>query len=161
MYQLRIIAIAIASTLLPLTAGAGQGPGLSKKDVKAVLMSIDTALLKKDANAVIANFASNAVITATVFEDGRTTQTEYDLSSSYGIVLAAGFQSFSDYKLTRKDVVIKISTDGRTARTTSKLTETFVFGGDSERAVTDESATLQAFDGKVLVTKMHDEVVVE
>lgn len=157
----KIIAAAIVSVLLPFVAGCGKQGALTKEKVQAVLESIDQALLKKDAPAVIANYASNAVITATVVEGGHTDKTRYDTSSSYGAVLAGSFGSFSDYTLTRTNLVIEISADGKTATTTSTLVETFTFGGKTERAVTHESASLEIIGGKVLVTKSHDDVVVE
>jgi hypothetical protein len=74
---------------------------LSKESVHTVMASIDKALLEKDADAVITNYASNAVITATIVDHGRESKTHYKTSKAYGDVLKNGFDAYSNYKIVR------------------------------------------------------------
>src|ERR1035438_9411017 len=66
-----------SATVTSPTVTTQQTPAISKAQVEAVLASVDKAFVKKDAAAVTANYASNAVITATIVEDGRTTKTKH------------------------------------------------------------------------------------
>jgi hypothetical protein len=130
-----------------------------KTNILTILESIDRGLLNKDAAAIVANFASNAVITAATVEGIRTDKSKDD-TSSYRRSLEAGFKSFDDYKLQRKDVTVEISPDGRKAGSVSTLVETYHFAGNAERAVTEESDTFVIIDGKILLTKMDSKVKV-
>lgn len=137
-----------------LFAQTGQADGkISKARVLEILNSIDTGLVKKDAAAVVANFASNAVISATVVEGQRTDMATND-TSNYRSNLEAGFKSFDNYKLQRKDVTVEITPDGKKAMSLSTLVETYHFAGNAELAVTKESATFEIIGGKILLTKM-------
>jgi len=126
---------------------------LSTTNIFAILDSMDQALVKKDAAMVVAHFASNAVITAAVVEGQRTYTTTND-TSSYRSSLEAGFKSFDDYKLQRKDVIVQISPDGRKATSSSTLVETYRFAGNAERAITQESDAFEVMDGNIRLTKM-------
>jgi hypothetical protein len=130
-----------------------------KTNILAILESIDRGSLNKDAAVVVANFAANAVISATVVEGSRT-DTRTDGTSDYRNNLEAGFKSFDDYKLQRKYVTVEISPDGRKAGSVSTLVETYHFAGNAERAVTEETDTFEIIDGKVLLTKMDSKVKV-
>jgi hypothetical protein len=134
---------------------------LSKESVHTVLDSIDKALLEKDANAVIVNYASNAVITATIVDHGRKDKTHYKTSKAYGDVLKNSFDAYSDYKIMRTNQTIKISFSGKTAEVTATIIEAFTLGGNAERSVTQESVTLEAINGKFLVIQEHDDVKVD
>ncbi len=127
--------------------------------VLGILNSLDRALVKKDAAAVTAHFASNAVITATVVE-GQHTDTSTNDPISYRRSLEAGFKSFDDYQLQRKDVTVRINADGRKATSSSTLVETYQFAGNAERAVTKESVTFEAMGGKIRLTRMDSKVKV-
>ncbi len=133
---------------------------ISKTNILAILDSIDRGLTNKDAAGVVANFASNAVIAAAIVE-GTRTDTNKDDTSSYRRRLETGFQSFSNYKFARKDVAIQIAADGRTATSSSVLTETFRFNGKIKQAVIKESATFGMIEGKVLLTAMNSEVTIK
>jgi hypothetical protein len=134
---------------------------LSKASVQAILDSVDKALLEKDAAAVVANYASNAVITATIVERGTSSTTHYESSKDYGNVLKDSFGAFSDYTITRTNVAINISLGGKTAEATSTIIETFTLGGNAEKSITHESTTLEVINGKVVITKEHDDVKVD
>jgi hypothetical protein len=133
---------------------------ISKTNILSILDSMDKGLLKRDAASIFANFASNAVIIATVVEGPRTTRMTND-TSSYRRDVEAGFKSFDDYELRRKDVAIEISADGQEAMSQSTLIETYRLFGKTERAVTKESDTFEAVDGKIRLTKMNSEVEIE
>jgi len=152
-----IVAVAIISILLLFARNSG----LSKESVHAVLDSIDKALLEKDADAVIANYASNAVITTTVVDHGREDKTHYKTSKAYGDVLRNSFDAFSDYKIMRTNETIKISLTGKTAEATATIIETFTLGGNAEKSVTQEFVTIEVIDGKILVIKEHDDAKVD
>lgn len=136
--------------LQPVQAVNGK---ISTTNIFAILDSMDQGLVKKDAALVVANFASNAVITAVVVEGPRTYTSTNDMSN-YRSSLEAGFKSFDDYKLQRKDVIVQISPDGRKATSSSTLVETYRFAGNAERAVTKESASFELVDGNIRLTKM-------
>ena len=133
---------------------------ISRTQILDLLHSMDRGLTNKDAAAVVANFSSNAVITATVVEAQRTDKTKDD-TAGYRRSLEAGFQSFSDYQFTRQEVVIQIAADGRTATSSSLLTEIFRIDDKRKQAVTKESATFGIVEGKVLLTAMNSEVTVK
>jgi hypothetical protein len=153
---------ALAALLLALTvsAHAQEKIIISKTDVQAVLDSIDKALLKKDAAAVVANYASNAVITATILESGHKDTTRHG-RDDYESTLRAGFTAFDNYSLQRKDTSIEIASDGKTAQCKSRLIEKFRFDGKMEQAISKESISFAIQDGKVLVTKDHDDTAIE
>lgn len=135
-------------------------PAISKAQVQAVLDSIDKAFVKKDAAAVTANYTSNAVITATIVEDGRTSKTKH-IRDDYKQTLEAGFADFTDYSLQRKDVTIEIAPDGKTAQCISTVVEKFRLYGKQEEAVSKESVTLAMLDDKVVVTDDHSDVAIK
>lgn len=144
-----------------LFAQTNQPGGLiTKAQVLEVLKSIDNGLVKKDADAVAANFASNAVITATVVEEQRTDTTKAN-KKEYRQSLEAGFKVFDNYKLQRKDVTIEISPDGRKATSLSTVIEAYRFDGKAKRAITKESAAFELIGGRGLVTKMDSKVTIE
>lgn len=64
---------------------------ISKAQVLDILESMDKGLLDKDATAVVANFADNAIITATTVEGKRTDTTKND-TNSYRRSLEVGFK---------------------------------------------------------------------
>lgn len=136
------------------------GGMISKAQILDILKSIDKGLVKKDAAAVVANFASNAAITATVVEDQRTDTTRAN-KEEYLKSLEAGFKAFENYKLQRKDVTPEISPDGRTATSLSTVIETYRFDGKAKRASSKESASFELIGGKVLLTKMDSKVTIE
>jgi hypothetical protein len=133
---------------------------ISKTNILTILDSMDKGFLNKDAAAIFAGFASNAVIVATVVEGPRTTTTTND-TSSYRRELEAGFESFDDYELQRKDVAVEITSDGQQAMSQSTLVEAYRFSGKTERAVTKESDTFEVMDGKIRLTKMNSKVTIE
>jgi len=159
LFQLITIATAFL-VMLTCSANAQEATPISKADVQAVLNSIDNGVLKKDAGAVIANFASNAVITATISEGGRKDTTKQD-AKGYRQALEAGFKSFDNYIIKRKDVTIEVAPDGKSARSNSALLETYRFNGKMQQGLTKESATFERVGTKVLIVKMHSEVTVE
>ena len=132
---------------------------ISKTNIMAILDAMDQALVRKDAGLVVAKFASNAVIIVTVVEGPGTTTMTND-TSAYRRDVEAGFKSFDDYKLQRKDVIVRISPDGQKATSLSTLVETYRFAGNAERAVTKESATFELVEGKIRLTKMNSNVKV-
>jgi hypothetical protein len=81
--------------------------------------------------------------------------------SSYRRDVEAGFESFDDYELQRKDVAVEITPDGQRAASQSILIETYRFSGKAERAVTRESDIFEVMDGKIRLTKMNSKVEIE
>jgi hypothetical protein len=132
---------------------------ISKVRIMEILNSIDAGVVKQNASAVVADFATNAVISAMVVEGSRTYTTTND-TTDYRNILKASFKSFDDYKLQRKNIIIQISSDRQRAASLSTLIETFRFAGNAERAVTEESDTFEIIDGKVVLTKMDSKVEV-
>jgi hypothetical protein len=145
-------------------AGVGkpvpQSGGITKAQVAAVMAAIDKALLKKNATGIVAHYASNAVSTATIIQGGETNQTRHG-RQDYKETLEAGFKSFGNYTLERKELVIEIAPDGKTARCTSTLIEKYSFDGKMQQAVSKQSASFLLIDGKVLITQEHSDVVVK
>jgi hypothetical protein len=64
-------------------------------------------------------------------------------------------------KLVRTNETIKISLTGKTAEATATIIETFTLDGTAEKSITREAVTVERINGKVLVTKEHDDVNVE
>ncbi len=136
------------------------GALISKAHVLEILDSIDKGANENDAAAVVANFASNAVITATVVEEQRTDTTKAN-KKEYQQSLEVGFKGFDNYKLQRKNVTIEIASDGQRATSLSTLIETYRFNGKAKRASTKESASFEIIGGKVLLTKIDSKVTIE
>jgi hypothetical protein len=142
--------------LQPVQAVNGK---MSMTNIFAILDSMDNGFRNKDAAAISAGFASNAVIIATVVEGPRTTTMTND-TSSYRSDVEAGFKSFDEYELQRKDVAVEITSDGQKATSQSTLVETYRFSGKAERAVTQESATFEVLAGKIRLIKLNSQVKV-
>jgi hypothetical protein len=139
-------------------AAFGQnGVKLSKDQVMAALNSIDSGLTNRNVVAVLANFATNAVITATIQEDGFKDSTKYT-SAEYREVLENSLKDSDFYRIKRSEVSIELSSDGKTAATHSTLVEDYRFGGKLKHAVSKVAATFQLIGGKVLLTRCHSEM---
>ena len=132
---------------------------ISKADVQAVLDSIDKGLVKKDADAVVANYSRDAVIAANVWEDGGTTGTTFK-RDEYKQSLERYFASLIDYSLQRTDVKIEIAPDGKTAECACTLMENLKYKSDGSKieSQTDASLSFAIINGKVLITKEHDDI---
>jgi hypothetical protein len=132
---------------------------ISKADVQAVLDSIDKGLVKKNADAVVANYSRDSVITASVWEDGNTSGTTFK-RDEYKQSLERYFQSLVDYSIQRKDVKIEIAPDGKTAQCACTFVEKLKYKSDGSRieSSTEASLSFAIFDGKVLITKEHDDI---
>jgi hypothetical protein len=133
---------------------------ISKTNILTIMDSMEKGFLNKDAAAIFACFASNAVIIATVVEGTRTTTMTND-TSSYRRDLEAGFESFDDYELQRKDAAVEITFDGQQATSKSTLVETYRFSGKTERAVTKESDIFEVIGGNIRLTRMNSKVIIE
>jgi hypothetical protein len=120
---------------------------------------MDKGFRNKDAAAIFANYARNAVIIATMVEGPRTTTMTND-TSSYRRDVEAGFESFDDYELQRKDVAVEITSAGQKATSQSTVVETYRFAGKTERAITKESVTFELIHGNIRLTKMDSSVKV-
>ncbi len=156
----RAVAISVFMAMLACAANGQQSVGISKAQVQAVLDSIDKACLNKDATAVVANYASNAVITATVVQNGQT-YTNRQSRDEYLHVLEGSLKNTADYSLQHKDVVIEIAPDGRTAQCRFTLIEKWRGNnGGMQEGDTKESLSFSLLDGKLLVTKDHSDVTV-
>jgi len=157
----RAVTVSLFMVIFACAADAQQGIGISKAQVQAVLDSIDKACLNKDAAAAVANYASNAVITATVVQNGQT-YTNRQSRDEYLRVLEGSLKNTGDYSLQHKDVVIEIAPDGRTAQCRFTLVEKWRWNTSGmQEADTRESLTLALLDGKLLVTKDHSDVAVQ
>ena len=132
---------------------------ISREDVQAVLDSIDKAYLKKDAAAVVANYASNAVITdTTVGSDFPSTPSKFDSLAGFEGNLELGFAVYDDFRFQRKDVFIEIAPDGQTAQCSFSEIAKYKYRGKQETDITKGTISLAKFGGKVLITKDHSDV---
>jgi hypothetical protein len=105
---------------------------ISKADVQAVLDSIDKGLVKKDAAAVITNYSRDAIITASVWEDGGTTGMTFK-RDEYKQSLERYFQSLVDYSIKRIDVKTEIAPDGKTAQCDCTFVEKLKYKSDGSK----------------------------
>lgn len=156
----QMMVVAALSLALAYTALGQQSTNISKADVKATLDFIDKALVKKDAKEVVANYASNAVITATTFENGRKDVSTRN-RNDYEQALEECFNSYDHYTLHRKDLLIEIAADGKTARSVSVVVENFRFEGEMEQAISTDWVSFVVLDGKVQVAKDQDKTTVQ
>ena len=156
----RAVTISVFMAVFACVADGQQGAGISKAQIQAVLDSIDKACLNKDAAGAVANYSSNAMITATVVQNGQT-YTNRQSRDEYLHVLEGSLKNTADYSLQHKDVVIEIAPDGRTAQCRFTLVEKWRGNnGGMEEGDTKESLTLALLDGKLLVTTDHSDVTV-
>ena len=155
----RMIVVAAVLVTLVHSANGQQSTNISKTDVQAVLDSIDKACLKKDAAAVIANYASNAVITATIVgSDFPATPVQFDNIDSFKGDLEMGFVADEDYSFQRKQISIEMGSGGETAQCSFTEIATYRFRGKMEKDVIKESIFLAKLGSKVLITKDHSDV---
>jgi hypothetical protein len=158
--RLWIWTIAVLLPGLPL-AGIGQQVGrISKDQVLAVLKSIDAGERDKNATAIVANIATNAVLTSTIDENGHKDLQRYD-GAEYKRILEISLKEPGPVTVKRSHVAIEVWADGKTARATSIIVEDYQFEGKMKHGVTQESATFELIQGKVLVTKMDSLVTVK
>jgi hypothetical protein len=156
----RAVTIVVFMVIFACVADGQQGAGITKAQVQAVLDSIDKACLNKDAAGAVANYASNAMITAITVQNGQT-YTSKRSREDYLQMLEDSLKNTKDYSLQHKDVVIEIAPDGRTAQCSFTLVERWRgSSGNMEEALTKESLSLVLLDGKLLVTKDHSDVAV-
>jgi hypothetical protein len=156
----RALVVSVFMAIFACVADGQQGAGISKAQVQAMLDSIDKACLNKDAAGAVANYASNAVITATVVQNGQT-YTNRQSRDEYLHVLEGSLKNTADYSLQHKDVVIEIAPDGRTAKCRFTLIEKWRGNnGGMQEGDTKESLSFSLLDGKLLVTKDHSDVTV-
>ena len=120
--SLRAVTISVFMAIFACVADGQQDTGILKAKVQAVLDSIDKACLNKDAAGAVANYASNAVITATVVQNGQT-YTNRQSRDEYLHVLEGSLKNTADYSLQHKDVVIDMASDGLTAQCRFTLIE--------------------------------------
>ncbi|HTY86685.1 MAG TPA: hypothetical protein VMB80_04410 [Candidatus Acidoferrum sp.] len=156
----RTVAVVVSMTIFAGVADGQQGDRISKAQVQAVLDSIDKACLNKDAAAVIANYASNAVITATVVQNGQT-YTNRQNREDYRRALENSLKNAADYSLRHRDVAIQIAPDGQTAQCSFTLIERWRGDiGKMEEGDTKESLGLVRVDDKLLIARDHSDVTV-
>ena len=153
----RIIGMLSIVPVLAWGALGQNGVKLSRDQVVAALNSIDRGLANRNAAAVVANFATNAVITATVAE-GRFKDSTKHTSTEYREALEASLKESELYQITRSDVSVELSPDGKTAKVSSTLVEDYRFEGTLRHAVSKVVARCELIGGKVLFTRCHSEV---
>lgn len=153
--------MAVFSALLGMTVWAQNPPPskgtpssrISTAQVQTMLDSIDKACLNKDAAAVLANYASNAVITSVTVQNGQTYTSKRGWED-YLHTLEDGLKNAKDYSLQHKNVVIEIAPDGQTAQCRFTLVERWRGNsGGMEEGLTKESLSLALLGGRLLITK--------
>ncbi len=133
---------------------------LSKDQVIAVLNFINSGLTNRNAAAVVADFATNAVITATI-QEGRFKDSLRHTPAEYRDILEMSLKEPGPYRIKRNDLSIELSPDGKTATARSTLIEDYSFEGRLKHGVTRETLTFRVIGGKVLITKSHSEVIIK
>ena len=143
--------------ILAWTTLGQNGVRLSKDQVIAALDSIDRGLTNRNAAAVVANFATNAVITVTIQEDHFKDSLRHT-TTEYREILESSLKEPGPYRIKRSDVSIELSPGGKTATVVSTLVEDYNFEGKLKHGVSKETATFQLIGAKALLTSLHSEV---
>jgi ankyrin repeat protein len=144
---------------LPYSRHSLQASYISTADVQAVLDSIEKAYLNDDAAAVVANYASNAVIGS----DSPSGTTSYDNLAAYKSSMELEFIAYNIISFRSKIVSISIAPNGKTAQcavdeTAEYICEEAWHHDKKETDVIRESISFAIINDQLLITKDHSEV---
>ena len=124
---------------------------LTERNLKAFTAMIDAAIARRDAAAIVEHIAEHAVISATVTVEGRT-QTLRMNKSQYRRMLEQTWGSASSYEYRRSNEKIAIDRDQATI--TADIAESMIVQGQTMNTKARERATVESFDGTLMLTQL-------
>ncbi len=124
---------------------------LTEQDVLDVMNKMDTAAENKDSDALIANLSEKVQINATVTIIGKTPQSSTYTRDQYQNLLKGVFSAATNYLHERKNIQVKISSDGKTAIVTSELAESVTMDGQIIKSIETSVASFVKENGKLVV----------
>lgn len=156
----KIIAFIIAAALfvISLAGSAAAEPKITEQQVSALLKVIDQETAQQDNQAVLTHIADNVVVTLTV-PGPKGPQTITLNKSEYQSNMEQGAQAISNYKYQRGNTKIEISRDGKSARVTDVVYESFTMEGKTVHTVSQETTVFTLIGGQLLATAIDAEVV--
>jgi hypothetical protein len=124
---------------------------LTERDLKAFIAKLDDAIARRDVDTIIGRIAEHAVISVTVNTFGQT-QTLRMNKRQYGEMLNVAWSGASSYEYDRSNEKITIAGDQATI--TADITESIVVEGQKVDTKARERATVESFDGTLMLTQL-------
>jgi hypothetical protein len=145
----------LTRTLLLACALLGSAPlaaeELTERDLKAFIAKLDDAIARRDVDTIIGRIAEHAVISATVTVFGQTKVLRMN-KTEYRQMLTATWGGASSYEYRRSNEKITIAGDQATI--TADIAESMVLDGQKLDTKARERATVESFDGTLMLTQL-------
>jgi hypothetical protein len=145
----------LTRTLLLACALLGAAPlaaeELTERDLKAFIAKMDDAIARRDVDTIIGRIAEHAVISVTVNTFGQT-QTLRMNKRQYRQMLETAWAGASGYEYDRSNEKITIAGDQATI--TADIAESMVLEGQKVDTKARERATVESFDGTLMLTQL-------
>jgi hypothetical protein len=124
---------------------------LTEKAVRDLMVKVDQAAARKDADTVSKTLSDAVEITMMISYGGQTQRLSMN-KDQYMAALRQGWAASSNYTYRRANEKIVLS--GSKAYVSSEVFESMVINGQPLRTSSKESATLELINGALLVTKV-------
>jgi hypothetical protein len=124
---------------------------LTERDLKAFIAKLDDAIAQRDVDTIIGRIAEHAVISVTVNTFGQT-QTLRMNKRQYRDMLTLAWNGASSYEYDRSNEKITIAGDQATI--TADIAESIVVEGQKVDTKARERATVESFDGTLMLTQL-------
>jgi ketosteroid isomerase-like protein len=124
---------------------------ITEEKVRAILKSMETAIIEGDVKGVTAHMAGDVVVKIHIpGPEGKEVIT-MDLKE-YERHFEEGMKAAIDYSYLRKDLQIDIAPEGDTARVTSTVLESMTINNQVIKSITEETLVLELRRGRILIT---------
>jgi hypothetical protein len=134
------------------------GGVLTEQKIQAALAEIDSAALRRDADAIAGYFSEHAQIKINLSGFGVGKQSMTFGRDQYRDYARQSYAAIEAYDYQRRDTVIKIAPDGQTAYVSDQVFESATMMGRTVRSVTAEAATVKLEGGKVVISYLEGDV---
>jgi len=128
---------------------------ITESKVLAILNSVDRASRKGNIAGIVAPLANDVKIKLIVSSPASAKEQVFNLTrEQYASLTRRGMSRRLAYQLERKNTLVKIYDDGKTATVTCDLYETLTIRQGTLRAVSSEVAILSLRNGKLVITSL-------
>jgi ketosteroid isomerase-like protein len=146
--------LAAASSLLALVCVLSScSAKISEQTIHAILDDVDKSLKLKDAEGVVAHLADDVLVKTRIETPGQTYNSNYT-RDQFKRSLLQTFNSTPIYDFNRTGRSVVVAADGQTATVTSQTIENVAAGGRVFRNESQETATFEVRQGKILITSI-------
>jgi hypothetical protein len=154
LYPILIFCLLLA---LPVMSGTvySQSDAITESKVLAIVGSLDQAARKGSIAGLVGPLAKDIKIKMTVLSPPGAADQVFNFSKEqYAFNTRRTLRQRLGYQLERKNTIVKISNEGKTAKVTSDVYETLTLQKGTLRGVSSEVAILSLRDGKIVVTSL-------